>query len=136
MRKIPGFVDFESGFLGESGVPDGIDWMNVGRQVYGSDRKMIEAAVAAMVWVDHVPGTRYPMGPGMAVSAFLKEFRLKIPKRVSVDGVPVKTPGSHPEDGNWTLLGVQVTYKDGPRRIVFADGGSELVTVCSYPVKD
>lgn len=111
-----------------------IDWLKVGQEVHGGDRKRMEAAIATMDWVDSVPGMRVPMSQGEAIKALMKEFKINRITAMSYDGAPFHTPGAGAEDGNWHVLGIEVPYKNGARRIYFGDCGTKLVPICTIPL--
>ena len=111
-----------------------IDWLNVGREVHGGDHKRMEAAIATMDWVDSAPNMRLPMSQGEAIKALMKEFKINRITALSYDGASFHTPGAHAEDGNWHVLGIEVPYKNGARRIYFGDCGTHLVPICTIPL--
>lgn len=113
-----------------------IDWLGVGREVHGGDHRGVEAAIAAMEWVDYVKGMSLPFSQGHAIRELMKEFRINRITALSYDGAVYHTPGKGSEDGNWHIMGIQIPYKDGPRRLYFADGGTHLVPLCTIPVID
>ena len=114
-----------------------IDWLGVGQAVHGGDRKRVEAAIAEMddSWLPYEKGMRLPFSQGYAMRALMQQFKINRIEALNYDGTKIKTPNTGEEDGNWHLMGIQVPYKDGSRRLYFADNGMELYPVCTVPMK-
>lgn len=96
-------------------------WTNIGRPYTdGEGQAEVGQAIDRLEWVS-TEGRSFPMIPGEAIKAVIRELRMPSPRRVAIssDLAPLG------------LYGIESQYRNGLARVYVVDAGSRLVPVAS-----
>lgn len=81
-------------------------------------RETVAATIEELRW--RKPEGSFPMSPGLALQAAVKELGLPRVSAVAYNGGPI-------HDSGYSLMGIEANYKNGRARVYVMDRGTDLV---------